>query len=240
MAETAYGLVPARGGSIGIPDKNLKELAGKPLVVRAVETLLAVPELPTVILTTDSDRIAALGRQAGAEVPFLRPAALATPRSPVMEALAHALEFLERQGRRVDRIVMVQPTSPFVTPETVSAVLAHAVEHDLPLVQTVSPVSEHPYWVRVPAGKQMFPFHPTFGSLRRQDLPELVVLNGAVNCYHADVVRSGVLPSFPGYVCIDRRQGFDIDDAFDLHVAQLLAEANEKAPSQKARHVSSV
>ena len=118
---------------------------------------------------------------------------------------------------------MVQPTSPFVRPETVAAVLAHAEAHDLPVVQTVSPVKDHPYWVRVPAGTRMYPFHPTFGSLRRQDLPDLVVLNGAVNCYRADVIRTNELPGFPGFFRIDRWEGLDIDDEFDLRMAELLA-----------------
>ena len=79
MTSAAYGFVPARGRSEGIPDKNLKTLAGKPLVVRAIETLRRVPALEAVILSTDSEQIAALGRAAGAEVPFLRPTELATP-----------------------------------------------------------------------------------------------------------------------------------------------------------------
>jgi CMP-N-acetylneuraminic acid synthetase len=238
MTTGTLGFVPARGGSVGIRDKNLRPLAGKPLVARAVETLLAVPGLDGVLLSTDTEEIARAGREAGAEVPFLRPSELATPEASVLGALAHAVEHLEAQGRTVRWVVMVQPTSPFVRPATVRAIVEHAQERDLPLVQTVSPVKDHPYWVRVPAGDRMYPFHPAFGSIRRQDLPELLVLNGAVNVYRADTVRARSLPAFPGYYVIDRFEGFDIDDAFDLRLAELLAETAVREPAEVTAHVS--
>ena len=228
MAPKVYGFVPARGGSVEIPDKNLKEVGGKPLVVRAVETLKELSELAGVILSTDSERIAELGRAAGAMVPFLRPPHLSGPRSPVLAALNHALAELERTGIEVERFVMVQPTSPFVRPETVSAVLAHARRFDLPVVQTVSPVKEHPSWIRIPGRLRMYPFRPTFGSLRRQDLPPLVILNGAVNVYRSDVIREQKLPPYPGYFIIDRIEGFDVDDETDLTLARLLAADRER------------
>jgi CMP-N-acetylneuraminic acid synthetase len=77
----------------------------------------------------------------------------------------------------------------------------------------------------------MYPFHPTFGSLRRQDLPKLLVLNGAINIYRADVARTGELPPFPGFFEIDRIEGFDIDDAADLAIARRLAAAPTPDPA---------
>lgn len=237
MASRSYGFVPARGGSVGIPDKNLRRIGGKPLAVRAIDTLLRVPELTSVILSTDSEEIAALGREAGAEVPFLRPPELATAEAPVLGALRHALDHLEREGRAAEWVVMVQPTSPFVRPETAAAVLAYARTHDLPLVQTVSPVKEHPYWVRVLAGDRMYPFHPAFGSLRRQDLPRLVVLNGAVNVYRARAVVENDLPQLPGFFLIDRVEGFDVDDELDLTIAELLAASLAAEPVAESSDV---
>jgi len=227
MTEGVIGFVPARGGSKGIAAKNLSEVGGKPLVVRAVETLKAVEEIEKVVLSTDSEEIARAGKLAGAEVPFLRPKELSGDSSPVLDALHHALTFLESRGEKVRWIVMVQATSPFVKAQTVKAALRHAQEKDLPVVQSVSPVKEHPLWVRVPAGELMYPLLPHAGSLRRQDLPSLFVLNGAVNVYRADVVRSKRLPVLVGYLVIDRFEGFDIDDAFDLRIARLLAGAQE-------------
>jgi CMP-N-acetylneuraminic acid synthetase len=227
MAHRAYGFVPARGGSTGIPGKNLRLLAGKSLVARAIETLRRVPGLSSVILSTDSDEIARAGREAGAEVPFRRPAELATAHASVIDAIAHALAWLDDHAGPADWIVMVQPTSPFVCAETVAAILDHAIKHNLAVVQSVSPVKDHPFWVRVPAGLTMRPFAPASGSLRRQDLPKLVVLNGAVNVYRADVIRAKALPECPGYYRIDRLEGLDIDEEFDLRIAELIAASNE-------------
>lgn len=239
MGSHAIGFVPARGGSVAVPRKNLRAVGGKPLVVRAVETARSVPALASVILSTDDEEVAAAGRGAGAEVPFLRPPELATAEAPVLAALAHTVAWLDRDGRRAEWIVMVQPTSPFVRPATVAAALAHAQQHGLALVQTVSPVKEHPAWVRVPAGLTMSPFRAERGSLRRQDLPELFVLNGAVNVYRADAIRANALPAEPGFIVIDRREGFDIDDEFDLLVAQLLAAAPGTAAPGPEREESS-
>ncbi len=222
MPETIYGFVPARGGSQGLPGKNLKVLGGRPLVVRAIEKLREVTRLEAVILSTDSEEIAALGREAGAWVPCMRPAHLAGAEASVLDAIRHTLDFLLSQRRPVDRIVMVQPTSPFVRPATIAAALEHAITHDLPVVQTVSPVKEHPYWMRVLAGDRMHPFHPAAGSLRRQDLPAIHILNGAVNIYRASALRAPVLPPLPGYFVIDRLEGFDIDDEEDWRMAELL------------------
>ena len=125
------GFVPARGGSKSILQKNLQVVGGKPLVVRAIETLRAVEEVEQVYLSTDSPCIAEVGEKAGAIVPFLRPKELASDESPVLEALHYTLVLLEKNGGPVDWIVMVQPTSPFVKPQTVSSVLKHAIRLSL-------------------------------------------------------------------------------------------------------------
>lgn len=222
MPESIYGFVPARGGSQGLPGKNLKSLGGQPLVVRAIKKLRALPTLASVILSTDSPEIADLGRAAGAWVPFMRPAQLSGPEASVLDAIRHALAYLESQRRPADWVVMVQPTSPFVRPATIAAALEHAIAHDLPVVQTVSLVKEHPYWMRVLAGDHMQPFHPVVGSLRRQDLPPVHILNGAVNIYRTSALRASALVPPAGYFVIDRIEGFDIDEEDDFRLAELL------------------
>ncbi len=223
--ETVYGFVPARKGSEGVPNKNLRTLEGKTLVARAVETLRAAGRIERVILSTDHEAIAQEGRKAGAEVPFLRPPELATAASPVLSALQHALGFLQKQGREIDRFVMIQPSSPFVTTASVEAALERAQRLQAPLLQSVCTVKEHPYWVRVAAEEKLYPFHTAFGSLRRQDLPELFILNGAINIYATETIESGRLPAFPCYFTISRIEGIDIDDETDWKIARALAEA---------------
>ncbi|MEX1248254.1 MAG: acylneuraminate cytidylyltransferase family protein [Anaerolineales bacterium] len=109
---SVLGIIPARGGSKGIPNKNLRELAGKPLLAYTLEAANASGVIDRLVLSTDSQEIAELGRKLGLEIPFLRPAELAADDSPMLAVAQHAVGELERQGWRADIIVLLQPTSP--------------------------------------------------------------------------------------------------------------------------------
>lgn len=111
------GIIPARSGSKGIPNKNLRELAGKPLLAYALEAANASGVIDRLILSTDSVEIADLGRKLGLEVPFMRPAELAADDSPMLDVLQHAVAQLEREAWRPELIVLLQPTSPLRRPE---------------------------------------------------------------------------------------------------------------------------
>lgn len=111
------GLIPARGGTKGIPDKNLRELAGKPLLAYVMEAARASEVIDRLVLSTDSAAIADLGRTLGLDVPFMRPAGLAADDSPMLAAVQHAVAHLEGEGWRADIILLLQPTSPLRRPE---------------------------------------------------------------------------------------------------------------------------
>ena len=113
----ALGIIPARGGSKGIPDKNLRGLAGKPLLAYTLEAASSSGVIDRLVLSTDSEAIAALGRSLGLEVPFMRPANLAGDTSPMLGVLQHAVTEVEGQGWRPEVIVLLQPTSPLRRPE---------------------------------------------------------------------------------------------------------------------------
>jgi len=106
------GIIPARGGSKGIPDKNLRELAGKPLLAYTMEAAAASGVIDRLVLSTDSEEVAELGRNLGLEVPFMRPAELAGDESPMLGVLQHAVAELEKTAWRPEIIVLLQPTSP--------------------------------------------------------------------------------------------------------------------------------
>jgi CMP-N,N'-diacetyllegionaminic acid synthase len=106
------GIVPARGGSKGVPDKNLKPLAGRSLLEYVAQAARESGVVDRVILTTDSEAIADAGRRAGLEVPFVRPASLAQDDTPMLPVVTHAIEAIERDGWRADLVVLLQPTSP--------------------------------------------------------------------------------------------------------------------------------
>src|SRR5262245_13926725 len=107
------GLIPARGGSKGVPRKNIKPLAGKPLLNYTAEAALSSQKLTRVILSTEDEEIAEVGRACGIEVPFLRPAELAQDTTPTLPVVQHALQFLEAMGSHFDAVCLLQPTNPF-------------------------------------------------------------------------------------------------------------------------------
>jgi CMP-N,N'-diacetyllegionaminic acid synthase len=177
------GLIPARGGSKSVPRKNIKSLAGKPLLAYTAEAALAARRLTRVVLTTDDGEIAECGRACGLEVPFLRPAELAADTSPTLPVVQHALRFLEERGDRFDAVCLLQPTHPLRR--------AREIDACIELLET-SEAEMNPHWVY---------FRDADGSLRlstgeatpvprRQDLPPAFHREGSVYVTRRDVVMN--------------------------------------------------
>jgi len=131
------GIIPARGGSKGIPDKNLRELAGKPLLAYTREAANNSGVIDRLVLSTDSTAIADLGRRLGIEVPFMRPAELAGDESPMLGVLQHGVAQLESEGWRPDAVVLLQPTSPLRRPEHIRAVVEMLIDGNCDSVVSV-------------------------------------------------------------------------------------------------------
>ena len=143
------GLIPARGGSKGVPGKNIKLLGGHPLLDYTARAALASRCLARVILSTDDEAIAAVGRSAGIEVPFLRPGELATDQAPTLPVIQHAVRYLEGQGDSFDAICLLQPTNPFRRPEDIDACIDLLEARKADAVVSVLPVPAefNPHWV---------------------------------------------------------------------------------------------
>ncbi len=217
------GIIPARGGSKGIPGKNQALLAGRPLITYTFEAARASRTLTRTILTTDSEAIAALAHGTNIEVPFLRPAALAADDTPMMAVLQHALHAVP--GPRPDIVVLLQPTSPLRR--------AGHIDEAVELLQhsgadTVVSVVEVPHnftprsLMRLESGR-LYPLDAN-ASLLRQEKPRLFARNGpAILVMRAAVIESGQLygPDTRPLV-MDRAASLDIDDAFDLELAEAL------------------
>jgi CMP-N,N'-diacetyllegionaminic acid synthase len=120
IVTNVLGIIPARGGSKGIPNKNLRPLAGRPLLAYAAEAAMASGVINRLVLSTDSEAIAELGTDLGIEVPFMRPAELAKDDSPMLPVLQHAVNEIETSGWQVDIIVLLQPTSPMRKPKHIA------------------------------------------------------------------------------------------------------------------------
>jgi CMP-N-acetylneuraminic acid synthetase len=183
MTGPVLGLVPARGGSKGIPGKNLKPLAGRPLLAYTADAARASGALDRLVLTTDAAEIAEAGRALGLEVPFVRPAALAADDTPMVRVVEHAVRTLDGAGWRAEVIVLLQPTAPLRRPEHIVRALEILATTGCDAVASVVEVPRHfspDYVMRLDAGR-LVSFLPEGGALtRRQDARPAYSRDGTV------------------------------------------------------------
>jgi CMP-N,N'-diacetyllegionaminic acid synthase len=189
------GVVPAREGSKGVPGKNIRLLCGKPLLQYTAEAALGSRLLSRVVLTTDSEEIARVGKCLGLEVPFLRPKELAEDDSPTLPVVQHAVEWLENQGERFDAVCLLQPTNPFRRSEDIDACIELLESSGADAVVTVLPVPhEHnPHWVYFQNSSGFL--HLSTGEdtpiSQRQELPPAYHRDGSVYVTRRDVLIEG-------------------------------------------------
>lgn len=189
------GLVPARGGSKGVPRKNVRPLGGKPLLHWTLETALKVKGLDRLIVSTEDEEIAALARAGGAEVPFLRPAELANDSARSIDVVTDLLQTLAQQGETYDAVCLLQPTTPFRSAALLRAALRRFRQGDLDGLVTASrvPAHYHPNWTFIDSGNDLLVPAQGPGSVisRRQELPPAFIRDGAVYLTRTDVLLSG-------------------------------------------------
>ena len=187
------GLIPARGGSKGVPGKNSKLLGGKPLIEYTITTALSCKSLARVVVITDDSGIANISKKLGAEVPFLRPEKLASDASPTVDAVVHALQFFADLGEHFDAVCLLQPTVPFRTVPELDAAIAQFKADGTDSLVSVCPVPDkyNPHWTFLqsePNGR----LHLATGEeqiiTRRQDLPKAFVRDGSIYLTKSRVV----------------------------------------------------
>lgn len=224
------GIIPARGGSKGIPGKNIKLLADKPLIAWTIEAALDSHGLDRIIVSTDDEMIAKLSLEWGAEVPFLRPASLAEDSSPTMDVVLHALDHMElKENFCPDYILLLQPTSPLRTSQDIDNALEKASRHNADAVVSICIANPHPYLAkRLSEGGTIADFISQEKIYtRRQELPPAYALNGAIylNRRSSLLQEKTFLPEGTyGYVMPDERS-IDIDNPWDFHLADLIMRA---------------
>lgn len=223
-------LIPARGGSKGILRKNIRAIAGKPLIAWTIEAALGAAGVSRVVVSTEDEEIAAIAREWGAEVPFLRPPEFATDEAPGIDPVLHAVEQLPEH----DALILLQPTSPLRGADHIAAILRFAADRDASSVVSVCAAAKHPGWMygMAPDGR-LDPLLAADGA-RRQDLPPAFALNGAMYWIRRDtLLRGRVLVSeatlgFP----MDAESSTDIDTPLDWRIAEfLLAERTGGHPA---------
>lgn len=187
------GVITARGGSKGVPGKNIRMLGGKPLLAWTAEAALGAKSLARTILSTDDDAIADAGRAAGIDVPFMRPAELATDAAASLPVVQHALQSLEADGDRYDAVCLLQPTNPFRTSALIDRCIAAFSASTADSLVTILPVpSDHnPHWVFHLDGGELRSFMPGPLITRRQDLPPAYHREGSVYLTRRDVLLDG-------------------------------------------------
>ena len=188
------GLIPARGGSKGVPRKNIKELGGKPLLAYTAECALSASRLARVVLSTDDDEIAQIGRQLGLHVPFLRPADLATDTTPTYPVVMHALECLGDAGEHFDAVCLLQPTNPLRNSDDVNGCIELLEKTGADAVVTVRRVPDeyNPSWVfwKDADGKMSLSTGESVPISRRQDLTPAYHRDGSIYVSRCDSLRS--------------------------------------------------
>ncbi len=184
------GLIPARGGSKGIPGKNTRLLNGKPLLSYAVQAANKSGLVDRLILTTDSEDIAATGRDLGIEVPFIRPSHLAQDDTPMLPVIEHALHFVEAQGWQPDIILLLQPTAPLRRAEHIQQAIKKLVDEKCDSVVSVVEVPRHyvpDFVLRLEEGK-LKPFLDAPLATRRQDARPAYSRDGTIYAFWRDVL----------------------------------------------------
>jgi CMP-N,N'-diacetyllegionaminic acid synthase len=216
-------LIPARGGSKRLPGKNIRILGGKPLIVWSIDVAKQTTEICDILVSTDDPAIAAVCKAAGAIVPWLRPAELATDTASSFDVALHALDWYEAEKGAVDGLLLLQPTSPFRTKTMVrKGVELFGAKRQS--VLGVSPCHAHPMWSLKMERDYLVPFMPGHGlGTRSQDLPAAYVVNGSF--YLASPAELRASRTFMGAKTIpllneSPQEALDIDTEWDWTVAE--------------------
>lgn len=221
-------LIPARGGSKGVPRKNIRSLGGRPLLAWTVNTAREVPGLHRLIVSTEDAEIATVARAAGAEVPFLRPAELADDHAKSIDVVRHALDTLAAAGETYDAVCLLQPTTPFRSAELLRTALETFATGEYSGLVTASrvPAHYHPNWTFLDAGNGLLAPAQGPGSVvpRRQDLPPAFIRDGAVYLTKTETLLAGsFFGDRLGYVENTDPHQINIDTMADWQRAETIA-----------------
>ena len=221
-------IIPARGGSKGIPRKNLAPLAGRPLISYTVQVSLECDVFDRVIVSTDDDEIARVAMEWGAQVPFMRPAELAQDDTPDMPVYMHALGWLEsNDGYSPEVVVWLRPTAPLRTVHDINGATKKLIDTGADCVRSVCLVEHHPYWMKRLDGDRLVPLLDEADEAvyyQRQLLPPVYRFNGAVDVTRCKtVIEAGKLYSgdMRGYV-MPAESSIDLDSEVDFALLELL------------------
>lgn len=228
MTQRVLAIIPARGGSKGIPKKNIYSLTGKPLIEYTFDAAKGSKLINRTILSTDDNEIAEVGRRNKIEVPFIRPKELAEDNTPTLPVIKHAVEFLEsKQNYTADIILLLQPTAPLRKSYHIDEALGLLINNpdaDSVVSITEVPHQYNPYFVmKIEDGLLRFYHSESAKYTRRQDLPDVYSRNGAIYAFYLKTLKDK--NSIYGDTCLPYVMSFEesvnIDNAYDLKIAEM-------------------
>lgn len=219
-------VIPARAGSKGIPNKNIKLLKGKPLIQYSIEVAKKIAEDSDICVSTDSPEIAEVVESLGLKIPFLRPSALASDTAGSRGVLLHALDHYLKQGRKYEAIILLQPTSPFRRVADIQKMI-EMFSPDLDMVVSVREAHDNPYFSLFEENARGYLELSKNGSyVRRQDCPKVYAYNGSVYIININTIQQKEINQFSRirkYV-MDDITSVDIDSPLDWWTAELILE----------------
>lgn len=225
-------LIPARGGSKGVPKKNIKDLAGVPLIGHTIKAALEVADADDICVSTDSNEIAEVAKSFGLSIPFLRPAEIASDHATNEQVILHAVNFYRNKGVIYDYVVVLQPTSPLRKGFHIKEAL-NLIDKNSELIVSVKETDSNPYYVLFEENQEGVLDKVKKGVFtRRQDCPVVYELNGAI--YVIDVeklVEKGYQNLKMTKYLMEKLYSIDIDDLIDFSLAEILL--SKKIDSQK-------
>jgi len=220
--KTILAIIPARGGSKGIPRKNIKIIAGKPLIVWTIEEAKKSKYIDRLILSSEDVEIIRVAKEWGCEVPFIRPKELAQDETPGIEPVIHAINTL---SEKYDYVCLLQPTSPLRKVENIDDCIEKCIKNDADSCVSVTEVDKHPYWMyEIGKNEELISLFPDKSITRRQDLPKVFALNGAIyisTCQQILKQKKLITEKTYGYI-MNKNNSIDIDEEMDFNFSAIM------------------
>jgi len=232
MKKNVLCVIPARGGSKGIPNKNLRPLAGKPLISYAINAASCCKLIDRVVVSTDDERIMKVAKESGAETPFLRPADISLDTTPLNPVVSHAMKFYDSMGFKADVVISLQPTSPFTSEGTIARAIDKLTATGCDSVVSITEIKHgHPYRAkRLLEDGRLQNFCNEFDGdlfLNRQERPPAYTYTGALYLRNRHLVENwsgkdmGLGKDSRG-ILVDWKEAINIDDEIDFKFAELI------------------
>lgn len=232
MLKKMLAIIPARGGSKGLPNKNILDFDGEPLIARTVKTALKSKYIDDVIVSTDSEAIAEAAVKAGAENPFMRPQELATDTAKVIDTFVYTLETLkEKYNREYEKVIILQPTSPLrETKDIDEAIELYERKNALTIMSVVEAEIPPEWYLTIDDHLFMKNYIEELSSKNRQEYKKLYLPNGAIYIFDVkNLLETKLYKNDRTYAYImNKENSIDIDDIYDFLLAEAIVKRNKK------------